>query len=450
MIIEMFYHSFGCKCMNFMLSVKRLFFIEKDACESFDRAVRSAVLSNFSDLCHQFWCMNVREIFFRQLAQTSPAPLALEIERAEGVFLYDTAGKRYFDLISGISVSNTGHRHPRVLDAIRAQLEKYLHLMVYGEYIQQPQVMLAEKICSLLPPSLNSVYFVNSGSEAVEGAMKLAKRYTGRSGFIGFYNAYHGSSQGALSLMGCEEMKQAFRPLLPGMRFLHFNNIEDLEKIDESIAAVVIEPVQGEAGVRLPDTGYMQQLAFRCREKGVLLIADEIQTGMGRTGKMFGFEHYGIVPDIVLLAKALGGGLPLGAFVAGNEMMRTLSFSPVLGHITTFGGHPLSCVAALASLDVIIDERLTEQVFEKAEHFRQKLAGHSAVAEWRNAGLLMAFELKEPEAIQGFISSCLERGVIVDWFLFAPTAVRLAPPLSITFDEIDESCECILHCLNEL
>lgn len=393
--------------------------------------------------------MQVREMFYHYLAQTSPKPLALEVERAEGVFLYDTSGKAYFDLISGISVSNTGHRHPEVLKAINKQLDKYLHLMVYGEYVQQPQAELARRLCQLLPDPLGSVYFVNSGSEAIEGALKLAKRFTGRSGIVSFKNAYHGSTHGALSIMGCEEMKQAFRPLLPDISIVPFNSMDSLRFITSETAAVVIEMVQGEAGVRIPDVEFIRALSARCRETGSLLIADEIQTGLGRTGKLFCFEHYGIVPDIITLAKGLGGGLPLGAFIASPEVMKTLSVNPVLGHITTFGGHPLSCAAALANLELIVNEKLAEKVDHKASLFYDAIALHPRVKEFRNKGLLMAFELHRADQILLFIDHCLSNGVIVDWFLFSPESVRLAPPLTITEEEIHQACALIIKSLEE-
>ncbi len=393
--------------------------------------------------------MTNRELFLRYLAQTSDSPLALEIERAEGVFLYDKDGKRYFDLISGISVSNTGHRHPEVINAIKAQLDKYLHLMVYGEIIQQPQIELAETLCSILPKSLNSVYFVNSGSEAVEGALKLAKRSTGRSNIISFKNSYHGSSHGALSIMGCEEYKQAYRPLLPDISILEYNDMKSLDHITDKTAAVVVEMVQAEAGIRVPDEDFIIGLKDKCKKHGALLIADEIQTGLGRTGKMFGFEHFNILPDILLLAKGLGGGMPLGAFIADRNIMKNLSFNPALGHITTFGGHPVSCAAALASLNVILKNSLHLKSKGKAERFRENIEKCSLVKEFRSAALMMAMEMDDKIAISDFVDKCLKNGVLLDWFLFSPSSVRIAPPLTITENEIDEACRLIIKSMEE-
>jgi acetylornithine/N-succinyldiaminopimelate aminotransferase len=397
--------------------------------------------------------MNVlseRDLFFRHLAQTSDAPLALEIDRAEGIYLFDKTGKSYIDLISGISVSSIGHRHPHVLKAINNQLEHYMHLMVYGEYIQSPQVQLAQKLASFLPEQLQSCYFVNSGSEAIEGALKLAKRFTGRSGICSFRNAYHGSSHGALSVMGNESFKQAFRPLLPDVHFLEINNIEDIQRIDKTTACVIIEPIQGEAGVITASLDFIHALRKRCDETGALLIFDEIQTGFGRTGKLFAFEHYGVVPDILTLAKAMGGGMPIGAFVSSPAIMNSLSYSPVLGHITTFGGHPVSCAAAIANLEVIIDEKLVEQV-EKKETLIIKLLGkHALVKQIRSKGLLIALELPNFETNKRFIDIAISKGVIVDWFLFNSQSMRIAPPLIITLEEIEKACNVILESMDEV
>jgi acetylornithine/N-succinyldiaminopimelate aminotransferase len=310
---------------------------------------------------------NNRELFLKHLAQTSPAPLSLEIDKAEGIYLFDKYGKKYIDLISGISVSNIGHRHPAVVNAIKVQLDKYMHLMVYGEYIQTPQVFLAEKISSLLPPELNSVYFVNSGSEATEGALKLAKKHTSRTEIIAFRNAYHGSTQGALSVMGNEKLKQDFRPLLPDIKFLTFNNEDELSEITNKTACVIIEPIQGEAGVRLPQITFLQKLREQCNKTKTLLIFDEIQTGFGRTGKLFALEKYAVTPDILLLAKGMGGGMPIGAFIASKEIMSSLSDNPPLGHITTFGGHPVCCAASLANINTILSEKLTEKTEQKSQ-----------------------------------------------------------------------------------
>lgn len=388
--------------------------------------------------------MTQRELFFRHLAQTSEKPLALEIEKAEGIYMYGSGGKKYMDLISGISVSGTGHRHPEVIKAIKEQSEKYLHLMVYGEYIQTPQVKLAEALVKFLPTSLSSIYYVNSGTEATEGALKLAKRFTGRREIIAFKNAYHGSTHGSLSVMGCEDYKQSFRPLLPEVRFIEFNNISDLKNISEKTACVIAETIQGEAGVVIPDRKYIKELRRKCTETGALLILDEVQAGMGRTGKMFAFEHYGIIPDILTLAKSFGGGMPLGAFISSNEIMKTLTNNPPLGHITTFGGHPVSCAAALANLKVILDENLHLKSELKGNLFL-KLLKHPKIKKVRSKGLLIAIEFNDEKTNQKAIAACLKKGVITDWFLFAPHCMRIAPPLIITDEEIKYSCKIILE-----
>lgn len=390
-----------------------------------------------------------KDFFFKNLAQTSPAPLALNIQSAVGVYLTDVQGKRYMDLISGISVSSTGHRHPKVIAAIQQQLERHLHLMVYGEYIQQPQAMLAGRLAGLLPETLNTTYFVNSGSEAVEGALKLAKRFTGRHGIVAFRNAYHGSTHGALSVTGCENLKMRFRPLLPCVKHLDFNNIDEIKLIDSTTACVIVEPVQGEAGIIPASKEFLQFLRQQCTHTGALLIFDEIQTGMGRTGHLFAFQKYGVVPDVLLLAKAFGGGLPLGAFIASSEIMNCLTHDPVLGHITTFGGHPLSCAAALANLDVILEERLAEGAEGKARHIFENLKNLSAVREIRHSGLMMALQFETPEINQAVIHECLQKGLITDWFLFKPDALRLAPPLTITFAEIDEALETLIDVIRK-
>jgi len=382
-----------------------------------------------------------RELFFRHVAQTSPEPLALEIESARGCKLFAADGMEYLDFISGISVSNIGHNHPEINAAVIEQLNKHTHLLVYGEFIQRAQTELAELLCSVLPASLNNVYFVNSGAEAIDGALKLAKRSTGRFELLSCRNAYHGSSTGPLSIMGSEEYKTAFRPLLPGTGLIEFNNPDDLKYISEKTAAVVIEPFQAEAGVRVPDKAYFSALRKRCDETGTLLILDEVQTGFGRTGKMFAMEHFGIVPDILVLAKALGGGFPLGAFVANESLMKNLTHHPVLGHITTFGGHPVSCAAALASLKVMLREKYFEQVAEKEQLFRSMLSDLPGLVAFRSAGLLMAAEFESFEMNQKIIHALLREGVLTDWFLFSPQSMRLAPPLIISEEEISEGCK---------
>jgi len=386
----------------------------------------------------------LRQLFLANNAQTTNFPLLLEFERAEGVYMYNSEGKVYIDLISGIGVSNLGHSNPKVIEAIKQQVDKYMHLMVYGEYVQTPQVKFAEKLISVFPKNLQSVYFTNSGTEAVEGALKLAKRFTGRQQIIACHNSYHGSTHGALSVMGNEEYKQAYRPLLPGVNFIRFNNADDLSQITEETACVIIETVQGEAGIRVPDVAYMQALRAKCTETGTLLILDEIQAAFGRTGKLFGFEHFGIVPDILLLAKALGGGMPVGAFVASHNIMSALKENPILGHITTFGGHPVCCAAGLAALEVLLDDKLCEQVAEKEALIRSLLI-HPSIKQIRGKGLMLAAELESFDLNKKIIDRCIENGVIVDWFLHCSNAMRIAPPLIITHDEIRKACEVVLE-----
>jgi acetylornithine/succinyldiaminopimelate/putrescine aminotransferase len=391
--------------------------------------------------------LTLRQLFLANNAQTTNFPLLLEFERAEGVHLYDSNGKAYIDLISGIGVSNLGHSNPHVINAIKQQVDKYMHLMVYGEYVQTPQVKFAEKLVSILPENLQSVYFVNSGAEAVEGALKLAKRFTGRQQIIACHNSYHGSTHGALSVMGNEDFKQAYRPLLPGINFIRFNDIADLELITNETACIIIETIQGEAGIRVPDAAYMQALRKRCDETGTLLILDEIQAALGRTGKLFAFEHFGIVPDILLLAKALGGGMPLGAFISSNKIMGALKENPILGHITTFGGHPVCCAAGLAALQVLLDENLIASVPEKEELMRSLLI-HPAIKQVRGKGLMLAIELENFDINKKIIDRCIQQGVITDWFLHCDNAMRIAPPLIITADEIRKSCQIILKSIS--
>lgn len=390
-----------------------------------------------------------RQLFLQHQAQTSEFPLMLEIERAEGVYLYDVNQKAYLDLISGIGVSNVGHRHPEVISAIQAQLDKYLHLMVYGEFVQAPQVLLAHALQATLPPNLNNTYLVNSGAEAVEGALKLAKRFTGRTELISCFNSYHGSTHGALSVTGSENFKRSFRPLLPDVSHIRYNHLPDLAKITNRTAGVIIEAVQGEAGVRLPNVTYMQALREKCSQTGALLIMDEIQTGFGRTGTFWGFEHYQIVPDVVLCAKGMGGGMPIGAFIASAEIMGVFKNDPILGHITTFGGHPVSCAAALATLNVIQSSNLLAEVEAKADLFRQLLV-HPKIKEVRNSGLLMAVEFESFAMLKPIIDKAIAKGVITDWFLFCDNSMRLAPPLVITTDQIKEACAIILAAIAEV
>ena len=387
--------------------------------------------------------MNQRELFFKHIGQTSPAPLGLEIVRAEGVYLYDITGKKYLDAIGGISVCNTGHRHPEVISAIKDQADRYLHVLVYGELIQSPQVEYAHTLASYLPEKLQSVYFTNSGTEATEGAMKLAKRVIGRTEIVAFDYSYHGSTQGSLSLIGDEYWRNAFRPLLPGVSHLKYNHLADLDRITEKTACVVAETVQAENGVIKPSKEWILALRKKCDETGALLILDEIQVGFGRTGTLWGFEQYGIVPDILLLGKALGGGLPLGAFIASKKQMDSLMDQPVLGHITTFGGHPLSCAAGLAAMKVLMKEKLIDFVAEKENLFRKRLI-HPSIKSVRSAGLLIAVEFENFEINKRVIDGCIRDGLLTDWFLFASGCLRIAPPLTITTEEIEEICRIIL------
>jgi len=384
-----------------------------------------------------------RELFFKHLGQTSPAPLGLEIARAEGIYFYDVNGKKYLDAIGGISVCNTGHRHPKVVKAIKDQADRYLHVLVYGEMIQSPQVDYAHMLAGYLPSKLQSVYFTNSGTEATEGAMKLAKRVTGRTEIIGFDHSYHGSTQGALSLMGDEYWRNAFRPLLPGIDHLKYNDLSDLDRITEKTACVIVETVQAENGVIKPLKEWILFLRKKCDETGALLILDEIQVGFGRTGTLWGFEQYGMVPDILLLGKALGGGLPLGAFISSKARMDSFTNQPVLGHITTFGGHPLSCASGLAAMKVLINDRLTEIISEKENLFLKRLV-HPSIKSVRSAGLLIAVEFENFEINKRVIDGCLRDGLLTDWFLFAFSSLRIAPPLTITSEEIEEICRIIL------
>lgn len=388
-------------------------------------------------------------IFKKHLAQTSPYPLGIEVERAEGSFIYDTNGKSYLDLISGIGVSSLGHGNEKIKNAIKDQVDKHLHVMVYGEFIQSSQNKLAEELKKTLPSKLHSYYFVNSGTEANEAALKLAKRYTGRSNIISFKNSYHGSTHGSLSVSGNETRKKAFRPLLPGVKFIPFNDSGFLDQITDETACVIMETIQGDAGVRIPDKNFMQALRKRCDETGALLILDEIQCGMGRSGKMWAFEHFGIVPDILTMGKALGAGMPIGCFASSKEIMGSLSNNPKLGHITTFGGHPVVCAAAAAGLEVLEKENLLAEVERKAGLFK-KLLDHPEIKEYRNVGLMIAIELENPEKVEFLVNKCLKMGVLIYWFLSTPYAFRLAPPLNIEEEEIEFGCKTIIDLLDNL
>ena len=395
----------------------------------------------------------LRKQFLAHVGQTSPAPQLITVERAEGVYFYTPEGKRYYDLISGVSVSNVGHANPAVVEAVCRQARDYMHIMVYGEMVERPQVEYATLIANLLPDPLNSVYFLNSGAEAVEGALKLAKRYTGRTEMISMRRAYHGSTHGAMSMMGFpegEEWKNAFRPLLPDCKAIEYNNFDDLSQITTRTACVLCEPIQGEAGVRIPNEGYLQALRDRCSEVGALLIFDEIQTGMGRSGEMFAMKKYGVTPDIVCLAKAFGGGMPLGAFISSNEIMNTLQSNPVLGHITTFGGHPVCCAAGLAATKYLIENRVVEEVEAKGALYEKLLKDHHQVVEIRRSGLLLAVELGSSEKLYKIMDLFIEKGILSDWFLYCDTAFRISPPLTITEEEIKGSAEIIIECLNSL
>jgi putrescine aminotransferase len=393
--------------------------------------------------------MNNRQLFLSHVAQTTDFPLLIEIEKAEGIYMYGPNGEKYIDLISGIGVSNVGHRHPKVLAAIEEQLDKYLHLMVYGEFVQTAQTQLSKALVDTLPEPLDNVYLVNSGTEATEGALKLAKRYTGRREIISCINSYHGSSQGALSVGGNETLKRAYRPLLPGISHIHYGQINDLKKITSETAAVIIETIQGEAGIRVADAAYFQALRKKCDETGTLLILDEIQAGFGRTGKFWAFEHFDIVPDILLCAKGMGGGMPIGAFICSHEVMGAFKNNPMLGHMTTFGGHPVSAAASLATVRVLQEENLIEQVAEKADLIKSLLV-HPKIKEIRNKGLMMAVQFESFEVLKPVIDRAIELGVVTDWFLFCDDAMRIAPPLTITEEQIREACGIILKAIGEV
>ena len=391
--------------------------------------------------------MNERELFLKHIAQTSPSPLAFEIKKAEGCLLYDTNGKEYIDLIGGISVANIGHRHPKVIEAIKKQLDAYMHVMVYGEFIESPQVQYAKLLTDNLPPTLNSVYFTNSGAEAIEGSMKLAKRMANRTQIIAFKNSYHGSTQGALSIIGDEYWRNAFRPLLPDVLHLEYNSFKSLDEISEKTACVIAETIQAEAGIIVPSKEWLQALRKKCTESGTLLILDEIQAGFGRTGKLWGFENFEIIPDVLILGKALGGGMPLGAFIADKKMMDAFTENPVLGHITTFGGHPVCCAAGMAAMKVLLDEKIMNGIEEKEELFRSLLV-HPKIKAIRSFGLWMAVEFDSFETNKKIIDTCIEDGVMTDWFLFAPSCLRISPPLIVSENHITEACNKIQNAIS--
>ncbi|MFK7908387.1 MAG: aspartate aminotransferase family protein, partial [Chitinophagales bacterium] len=381
----------------------------------------------------------------KHLAQTTPYNMGIEVSHADGIYIYDVSGKRYTDLISGLGVSALGHNNPSVNEALKAQIDKYLHVMVYGEFIQKPQLELGKLLTSTLPKPLDTCYFVNSGTEANEAALKLAKRVTGRKKIISFVGAYHGSTHGSLSVSSNEKKKYAFRPLLPQIDFIRLNEMEDLERIDEDCACVILETIQGDAGIRIPTLAFLESLRTRCNETGTVLIFDEIQAGLGRSGTLWAFDYYGVVPDILTLGKALGGGLPIGALVSSKEKMAQFTFDPVLGHITTFGGHPLVCTAAHAGLKYLLEKDLVEGVNEKGKLLHDLLIGHSLVREIRYRGLFFAIEMESAEVVQKIVEGCLEAGLVTFWFLSSPNAFRLAPPLTISEEEIRESVRTMLE-----
>lgn len=387
-----------------------------------------------------------RQLFLQHVAQTSPAPMMLEIVSAEGCYLTDIKGKKFLDFISGISVSNIGHRHPDVVKAVKEQVDLYMHLMVYGEYIQSPQVKLAELLSSLTP-GIDSYYFVNSGSEAIEGVIKLARRFTGRKKILACTNAYHGSTLGAISLMSNEYFRGAYHPLLPEVDFIEFNNSASLNKIDESVACVITEVIQAEAGVITPERDFLNTLQQKCKSAGTLLAVDEIQTGFGRTGNLFAFMKHSLQPDIIALAKGMGGGMPVGAFGASKSMMQCLSDNPVLGHITTFGGHPVSCAAAYATLKYIVTSKITDSVAAKEKLIRTRL-NHPAIKNISGEGLLLAIQFESAEQNHRIINKCIANGLITDWFLYDETKMRLAPPLTISTEEIESACSIIIKSIN--
>jgi len=389
-----------------------------------------------------------RQAFLNYLAPTSDAPMSLEIESAKGVFMYGTDGKDYLDLISGVSVSYIGHSDSRIIKAVKDQADKHLHLMVYGEFIQSPQVAYAQLLAENLSETLQSIYFVNSGAEAIEGAMKLAKRYTGKPEIAAFRKAYHGSTQGALSILGDEYFKSQYRPLLPGISLLKYNCREDLELITSKTACVVMEIHQAEAGVIEIDKEFLLELRKRCNDTGTLLVFDEIQTGFGRIGEIFGFQLFGVVPDILVLAKSLGGGMPLGAFISSHPIMNELSHNPVLGHITTFGGHPVSCASGMAAFNILLEEKLHEKAQEKGLLFRKYL-NHPAIKEIRGRGLLLAVDFGSADLMHKVVKKAVENGLVTDWFLFCDTAVRISPALNITENEIREACKRLIKSIEQ-
>ena len=394
--------------------------------------------------------MNPKDIFLSNQGQTSPFPFLIEVESAEGIYIYDKSGKQYTDLISGVAVNNIGHRHPKVVEAIKNQVDKHLHVMVYGEFVQDSQVDLANKLKAVLPESLNCIYAVNSGTEANEAAIKLAKRVTGRMEIVSFRGSYHGSTNGSLSISGNEVKKKAFRPLMPEVRFIHLNNYEELNQISEKTAGVILETIQGDAGVRIPKDDYIVALRKRCNEVGALLIFDEIQCGMGRTGKLFAFEHFNVIPDILTLGKALGGGMPIGALVSSTDNLSMFTHNPMLGHITTFGGHPVVCAAAAATLNVLQSEINWVQVEKIGSYIEKELGSLPQIKEVRRKGLMFAFDMESAEIVNKVVEECLEKGIITFWFLSHPCSFRLSPPLTITMEETSQSVSIIKEIIQKI
>ncbi len=391
--------------------------------------------------------MNNPESFLKVLGQTNQTPYLLNIASAKGIYLFDTDGKSYMDMIAGVAVNNIGHGNQHVISAIKAQVDKHLHVMVYGEFIQESTLKFAEKLTSLLPANLNCVYTVNSGTEANEAALKLAKRLTGRTELVAFRGSYHGSTHGSMSVSGNETKKEAYRPLLPDVRFLEFNNCEDLNKITHKTAGVIIETIQGDAGVRVPSQEFIAKLRYRCTEVGAQLIFDEIQCGIGRTGKFCAFEHFNITPDILTLGKALGGGMPIGAIVSSHEKLHEFTYNPMLGHITTFGGHPVVCAAALAGLEVLEKEVNYSEV-ERLGQLLEDLVGQSSeIKEIRRIGMLFAFDMESFERVEKVVKRCLENGLISFWFLSHPYSFRLSPPITINEEEIRKAADIILEAI---
>jgi acetylornithine/succinyldiaminopimelate/putrescine aminotransferase len=391
--------------------------------------------------------MSARGFFLSHLGQTTPFPFLIEVERAEGIYIYDKNGKAYMDMISGVAVNNIGHRHPKVVSALKDQIDKYLHVMVYGEFIQDPQQLLVKELLEVLPKSLDGVYIVNSGTEAIEAALKLAKRVTGRTELVSFRGSYHGSTHGAMSVSGNEVKKQAFRPLLPDVQFLQLNKEDDLHRITLKTAAVILETIQGDAGVRKPSVTFMKALRQRCDEVGAMLILDEIQCGMGRTGKMFAFEHFAIIPDILTLGKALGGGMPIGALVSSQQKLMEFTHAPMLGHITTFGGHPVICAAAAAAVQVLKTEINCQELEDKGARFELRFKDHPELMEIRRVGMMFAFDMISAERVEKVVSRCMENGLLTFWFLSHPHSFRLSPPLTITDDELNLAADIILSAI---